>query len=310
MKRRETLHIGVGLVGGTLLPSAVAAGNEREIRVSFDHSTLEIEPTQEATVDIAIENPVNGVGAFMIEVSVSDPTIVDIVEVELAKDPLVETIEITDDSLLIEAAQGTNIHESADEVVICTCHFEASTSGETTLSFAKVRVSDRDDDIYSVDEATDATIEVTPHKPLFETDIVETNSPVSAGDPVVVTVEITNTGERSARQTIELEIDELGMDAIDVELAAGESMYSELTVPSESTAAGSYVVTVTSDDTTETDTVKITAAEENEVTHDETDANETSSDETGNGFGIVGPSVGLGTLSYLLWQKVRESDVH
>ncbi|MDY7081333.1 MAG: CARDB domain-containing protein, partial [Halobacteria archaeon] len=109
-----------------------------------------------------------------------------------------------------------------------------------------------DDDTAS----TTVTVEERPAPANFNVSITGTNSPVTAGEPVNVTAEVTNTGEQQGTQTVALE-DEDGfeLDNREVTLSAGESQ--SVTLSYESAQAGTYTLNVTSDDDSDSTQVMV-----------------------------------------------------
>ncbi|SEP23450.1 Carboxypeptidase regulatory-like domain-containing protein [Halorientalis persicus] len=82
----------------------------------------------------------------------------------------------------------------------------------------------------------------------FEIRGLETNAPVSEGQPVEIVATIENAGDQSGRQTIDLSIPGVGSDQVSVQLAPGESTQRTFRVSTSSGDAGDYTAEVSSRD--------------------------------------------------------------
>jgi len=97
---------------------------------------------------------------------------------------------------------------------------------------------------------------VDPNPANFEVSIDDTNSPVTEGEDLTVDATVTNTGDESDTQTIQLDAESLGDDSKSVSLDGGQSESVTLSVPTETGDGGSYTAEVSSDD--DTDTISVT----------------------------------------------------
>jgi hypothetical protein len=82
----------------------------------------------------------------------------------------------------------------------------------------------------------------------FDVRIDSTNSPVAEGSTLNVDVEITNTGDVSDNQNIDLSIPGLGSDSTSVSLSGGQTKTRTLSVGTGGGDAGSYTAQASSDD--------------------------------------------------------------
>ena len=80
-------------------------------------------------------------------------------------------------------------------------------------------------------------------EPLFTVDLAETNSPVTPGETLTVTVEMTNAGNTSATETVTLDGGPLGSTETSVTLDGGESTEATLTLPTAGNNTGEYNLT-------------------------------------------------------------------
>ena len=107
------------------------------------------------------------------------------------------------------------------------------------------------------------TVEASPEpepepKPEFGVSSVEANSPVTVGENLTVTAEVANTGDGNGTATLELEVGELGTDAVSVSLDSGESANRTLTVPAGLDSDGEYNLTVSAGETERNASVTVT----------------------------------------------------
>jgi V8-like Glu-specific endopeptidase/PKD repeat protein len=128
-----------------------------------------------------------------------------------------------------------------------------SVTGVATLRF-EVNVSDGNG---GTDTATvDITVNSAGSGPLFGVSAT-TNSPVTEGDPLELTVDVENTGDKSGSQTLDVDAGALGSKTRTVSLGSGESTTETFTFTTEKGDAGTYTATASSADDSATATVKI-----------------------------------------------------
>jgi hypothetical protein len=109
--------------------------------------------------------------------------------------------------------------------------------------------------VSSDDDSTSET--VTVNEPaFFAVDIVETTTPV-AGESLTVTVQVENPGDVEGTQTVALDAGALGTDETNVTLAGGTTTETTLSVGTESGDEGSYAISVSSADDTDTADVTV-----------------------------------------------------
>jgi microcompartment protein CcmK/EutM len=109
---------------------------------------------------------------------------------------------------------------------------------------------------------TNVTIENKQEPATLSISVASTNSPVREGDSLNLSTTVTNTGERSAKQTVTAEIPGVGSDSKTFGLSGDSSVTKVFSIPTESGHAGSYEATVTSTDDTSSTTVVITEKQE------------------------------------------------
>lgn len=99
-------------------------------------------------------------------------------------------------------------------------------------------------------------------KPFFAVDITDSPDTVTAGDTATITADITNTIEMTGEQYITVSADSLVADNRTVALDAGASTTESLSWNTSGVSPGTYTVSVTSEDTT--DTVDIAVGSESD----------------------------------------------
>lgn len=81
-------------------------------------------------------------------------------------------------------------------------------------------------------------------EPAFAVSTLETNSPVTIGENLTVTAEVTNTGNGNGTATLTVDAGELGSDAVSVTLDGGESVTRTVTLPAGLNSDGEYELSV------------------------------------------------------------------
>ena len=98
----------------------------------------------------------------------------------------------------------------------------------------------------------------------FEVNLDNTNSPVQAGEALTVETTITNTGDQDGSQTVTAEVPDVGSDSATVSLNGGSSTTESLQIPTNSGENGSYSVSVSADDNTDSTEVTVSERQSNE----------------------------------------------
>ncbi|MCU4743624.1 CARDB domain-containing protein [Natronoglomus mannanivorans] len=118
------------------------------------------------------------------------------------------------------------------------------------------------EDVDGVQDSDSITIDVDePGETTFEINDLVTNDPITEGEHLEVTAEIESTGDVSGTQTVELDVEGLGADSTAVSLDAGETTNETFTVSTASSDAGSYTVTVVSEDDSDSEHVEVLSDE-------------------------------------------------
>lgn len=138
---------------------ATAQGTDT-VGVSLRPAETTLGPDEELVVDVVVEEPTAGVAAFDVELSLTDDEAVHITDALVSKEPLADSFEHATDWLRIEAAQGDNVYEPADEHVLVTVSLETRQRGTAQFEFGDVAISDEENEQYTIAETTGASIEV------------------------------------------------------------------------------------------------------------------------------------------------------
>lgn len=156
-------------------------------------------------------------------------------------------ISLTVDGIERDSRELT-LHGGERETVTLEWQTDAGDAGD----YEAVVSSEDDSDAVSV------TVEGPPEPAQFSVTILEATSPVEPGDLILVDVEVTNVGDVTAEQAIDLFVDGVSLgDPVELSLAGGESQ--TLTWETTLDEAGTYAFEVTSADDTDSTTVVVDA---------------------------------------------------
>jgi hypothetical protein len=131
----------------------------------------------------------------------------------------------------------------------------ASTTVELTLSTSVGDASDYTVAVKTPDDSnsTSVTIVAQPDPAQFDITLIDTNSPIEAGDIFTVTITVTNVGDLADTKDVTLSVPGVGPTTQSVQLAGGASTTVELDLPTSVGDVGDYVANVgTSDEFRET----------------------------------------------------------
>ncbi|RLM53930.1 PKD domain-containing protein [Halobellus sp. Atlit-31R] len=136
---------------------------EKSTSVSLQPDSSEVAIDGTTTYELVVDNAAGGVGAYTATVSVDDPAIGSITDVELQGDPAEATAEadIAGDgsSVAIDAALMNT--DDAGSVVVATITVEGAAAGSTALSTDVAALADENANTYAVTDATGASLTVT-----------------------------------------------------------------------------------------------------------------------------------------------------
>lgn len=247
--------------------SPIAVGEQSELTsgsalagstgVSLHPTEATIGVDSEATFDVVVDDPHNGVSAFEIDISLSDGSVASITDFEHTKEPDFKGTEIASDgnSMTWEAGQGENVYEPGSNVVIGTMTLEGEAIGETNIQFDDEEVMDTDNDFYSITSTSESTLSVA-EEASFAVSITDAPDVVEAGQDLDVSATVENTGGLEASQTVEATLGTQADDSTVMSLSSGAEDSHEFVIDTSGVSAGEYDLDVSSDD--DTDTVSVT----------------------------------------------------
>jgi outer membrane protein assembly factor BamB len=159
--------------------------------------------------------------------------------------------------------------------------------GDSTTETLSLSTDEDDDGEYTLtvdadDDSAQQTVTVLAPA-AFTVAITDVTAPV-AGDSLVATVSIENTGEASGEQTIELSASGLGSDLTTVSLDGDDSTTETLSLSTDEDDDGEYTLTVDADDDEATETVTVAEPDPGDDGGASGDDSE-SSDDGGSGDG-------------------------
>jgi len=256
----QTLSLDVGALGTN--STQVTLGGSNSVTETLTLSTAAGDAGEyTATVSTANDTASQGItvlepGAFTVDIVgtnapvAAGESVAVTVDVENTGD-----VEATQTVSLDAGALGTNsttITLGTDEPAQQTTLSVATGPGDAGSYTATV----------STENDTASTSVTVLSAPNFTVDITGTNSPVSEGTQLLVSAEITNTGDQQGEQTVTLDAGVLGTASTTVTLAGGASTTETFGVATGSGDAGSYTAAVsTANDTDSTGvTVEVPAA--------------------------------------------------
>jgi len=147
-------------------------------------------------------------------------------------------------------------------------------------------------------------------RPTFAVEVLGTNGPVTAGDPLEAQVRVTNTGDVAGEQAVELAVPPLGSDEVTVSLDGGDSTTVNLAVSTRRGDGGSYEATVTSDNDTATAAVTLQEPVAFVISDTETNAPVAEGDTLTVDVTVenAGVEAGTRTLRLLVDNHVRDTE--
>lgn len=105
--------------------------------------------------------------------------------------------------------------------------------------------------------STSVTVERQPLPPTYELEIIQAES-IQAGERFELTASVTNTGDRAGTKSVALSVPGLGSDSASVQLGAGETTQTVLSVETTAGDSGVYNATVTTPDSTASTDITVT----------------------------------------------------
>ncbi|EJN58504.1 PKD domain-containing protein [Halogranum rubrum] len=238
--------------------------------VTLNPANEEIEENDETAFDVVVQNANGGVGAYDFTVTVDDPNVAAITDVQLQGSPSSQTSDVTiaDDGSSVDVVAALADTDDTGAVTIATITVEGERDGETDLSLDVEAVGTEAGASYTVTEATGATLTVTDDSSAgpanFEvSNLQPSDVTVTQGDLVDVGATVENTGDRSDTQSIEFRVDGTVIDSKEVTLGSGQSTQVGFEdVDTSALSPGSYTHGIYSEDGSATATLTVEAVDE------------------------------------------------
>jgi len=290
--------LGVGPIGGQ---EAVAAQQENslETAVTLNPSNATVMNGETTTYDVVVESTDGGVGAYDFTVTVDNPAVASVTDIELFGNPSDQTKDVTiaEDGSTASAVAALANTSDTGQVTIATVTVTGDAAGETDLSLAVDALGTEAGNSYVVTEANGGTLTVTgddpdstpeptatpaptptPEPANFEVSDLSAPTSATQGDTVDVTATIENTGDEEATKTVEFVFDGNVDDSTDVTLAGGASQQVNFSVDTAAVPLGTYTHGVSAGDDSATAQITIESPED-DSDGDGSDGDDSDSDD-------------------------------
>lgn len=184
---------------------AVASQTASNVTVTFEPTELDIEAGEEATVPVVVEGTENGINSFSMEMALTNGTVGNVVSFEYNKSPDFGNSEIRagNNSLQFAAAQGENIYNPADRLVLGNVTIAATTAGTTDIVINNAAVSDNNDTRYSVGTSPLSLTVTSPATATATETMTTTTETTSEEQTTAVTATDTTVQSTTEQQTTE-----------------------------------------------------------------------------------------------------------
>lgn len=135
-----------------------------DVTVSLEPTDQTVDPGQEATYDIVVDEVSDGISAYKMTVELTDTSVATVESYAHNYDPMFDNTETYDDRVEVSAAMGDNVINGTDGAVLGTVTVLGEGNGVTDVSFADdasgIDLTDEGDNYYNVTGATDGTLTV------------------------------------------------------------------------------------------------------------------------------------------------------
>lgn len=300
-----------------------SAGGQQTITTSLGdietvYSSVELDAGETDELDLSIQTSADDAGEYTLTISSDDDEVtedltlaepegqfeVDIADVTepMAGTPVtVDTTvtnfgPITDETTLTLDVEGIG---SVEESV--TVDSDDSTTVSLELETSVDAEGSHPATVSTPDASAETTVDIQPAAAIFHLSFEEISEP-TAGDPVEVTVSVSNEGTIEATEDVTVSIEDLGSEteSVTVEPDASESV--EFAIPTQEEQDGEYQASVEAAGEEATQSVTVAEVQEEEDTQTQDDDDEPAdADDDGVGFGVISALAGAGaTAAYLL----------
>lgn len=234
-----------------------------EVTIALDPADVDVEPGETVTFELVVEEAIEGVGAYEMDLYSDDPTVT-FVNVSLRDDPDFPITQISDDGthLSMEVGMGGNQHAPADEIVIAELTIavadETAPGESATIDVEDAQVADVDVDQYEIRAQKSATLSIVDLVGVFEIESVDDRE-LSVQELAAVSfdVPVTNVGNGNDTQPVTLQIDGETVATTNASIGAGETTnvtFDEISIDRD---PGEYTYTVVTEGDEQSGTLTI-----------------------------------------------------
>ena len=223
----------IGFLFVAASPAAAQDPGAGEINLTLEPSDAEVAPGEVQTYNITVEGPDAGIEAYNeIVVRVGDTSIGNITGFTETKTAGFAQSEIRNGgkTLFLDRALTDDTFAAASEITIATVDVEAvgAVGESTSLTFdqsANQRISDTNSQIYTVNAFNDAVVSLAEQQDPANftlSNLDPASATVTEGQEVDISANVTNVGDLSATQSVDLIVGSYS-ESTQVTLAAGET---------------------------------------------------------------------------------------
>ncbi|WP_135855058.1 hypothetical protein [Halorussus salinus] len=137
-----------------------AAGPTASTAVSLSSTSEQVTVGDTTTFEVVVESADDGVGVYTANVTLENPSIASITGVEVAGDPRIKDVNITDDDSSVRIDAALMNTTDTGSVTIATVTVEGDATGNSDVSLSIAELGDEDGNAYTVTETPDATLDV------------------------------------------------------------------------------------------------------------------------------------------------------
>jgi predicted nucleotidyltransferase len=254
-----------------------------ETAVSLEPSGATVETGETTTYDVVVDTANGGVGAYDFSVSIDDPSVASISDVDVDGEPADATTEVSiaEDGSAADVKAALADTDDSGGVTVATVTVRGDDAGTSDIGLTVDARGTEAGASYAVTETTGASITVESDDPApepepdpasFEVSNLDAPDSATQGENITVSAEVTNDGDEEATQTVAFRLDADGDETLEegetlvseeVTLDGGESQtvtFSDL--DTSGLDAGSYAHGVVTDDDSATATIAIESADD------------------------------------------------
>jgi len=243
-------------------PAAAQDPGDGAVDLTIQPSDAEVDPGAVQTFDLVVDGPDAGLIAYdEVVVEVGDSTVASITSFSGEPASADTNSEIRDDgaTLFLDAAVLGYPADSAVTIATFDVAAVGDAGSSTPIAFdrtANQSLTSNFESVYTVNAFNDATLS-TRQPANVSVAITGTNTPVTEGENLTVDLQVENTGDLQATQTVTLDAGALGTNSTQVTLSGGTNTTETLSLATSEDDAGTYTATVSSLNVTDSQTVTV-----------------------------------------------------